>query len=211
MNKLLFIILLLNTTSPIFAQNWNKLSRKIKKEHKAYMEKALGKIEYDKVLDEDYPSIYHFYRKRLHVFQRLRVNPQNDTIYILETDADILNHYKTSTLYTRHNLLSYQFDSSIKRNKKDSLSVSCKPLYSMYMLQLATQWNLDKLKEEGEKHHPIPYDCIWLTRIVFKDGKYEIDCFYFKDFFNVKRDISDDYYYKAVDMATVLKKIFQIQ
>lgn len=140
---------------------------------------------------------YYIYRKRLDILRVMQIKTQADTIYILETDPNELKYDKESTIFTRKKILSYRNLFNTKGNyntyKTDSLIITNKPLYSRHMLKLVVQWGLEKLKKEGEKYGMIPQDFVWLTRIIFEDKKYKIDCIRFKYFLNFERDYFDDY------------------
>lgn len=217
------MIILLSFALECPSQNWKKISKQIIKKQElaasSYIHENNKALQEDnkkrkKYKVEDFSSIYHIYRKRLNILERLHVNIQNDTLYILEMDPDILYHSKQSTIFTRRNILSYYHDANgenfykHKDFEKDSLEITDKPLYPRYMLKLAIQWNLKKLRTEGEENAPIPSDYVWLTRIIFQNKKYTIDCFYFKEFLDGKRDLLDIPYYKTKSMQDILNELY---
>jgi len=60
------------------------------------------------------------------------------------------------------------------------------------MMKLVSKWNLEEIKKEEEVNaHNQPQYWNFATRIIFNGKKYKIDCIYFNDFFNLKRDGSD--------------------
>lgn len=212
MKNIIFIVALLIITSSCSTQSWNKLSNQIRKRQKAIMSQSVQKS--DEGMDEMEALLYayHICRKRLDALRKLCVDTRNDTLYILETDPNVLSSDKESTIFMRQNILSYRHYSTAAEKsckyRTDSLLISHKPLYPKYMLRQAVRWDLESLEKESENHGMIPQDFIWLTRIIFKDKEYSIDCFRFKYFFDFKRDSYDDYEYKIKDSEAILKEIF---
>lgn len=225
MKKIIFLMItLLSVASFCYGQNWRKISKQIIKEQemavcsyiyggdKKAQKKNRERKKYRKV--GDFSSIYHIYRMRLNLLERLNVNTQSDTLYILEMNPGLIDHNKQSTIFTRRNILSYYHNVDgecfYKHTdfKNDSLEITNKPLYPRYMLKLAIQWNLPELRKEGIKGGLVSSIYVWLTRIIFQNKKYEIDCFYFEEFLDYKRDFNDEFYYKTKDMQEILDELF---
>lgn len=60
------------------------------------------------------------------------------------------------------------------------------------MMKLVSEWNVEKIRKEEEINGAsIPQYMNFACRIIFSGRRYNIDCIYFKDFFNIDRNGMD--------------------
>ncbi len=142
----IFYVLLITAICP--EQNWNRLSKQIRKKQETIMSLYIRKEDEGIDVVRKQLCTYHICRKRLDILRSLQIKNQADTIYILETEPNILSYNLESTIFTKKEILSYNCQSSnvgnCKLYKTDSLVITNKPLYSKHMLKLAIQWKLEK-------------------------------------------------------------------
>lgn len=175
---IILIHFLLLTLGSSYAQNWSRLSKEIKKSQK---KEALKLTDYDNF----YIDMYYKYRKETGVFNKLKINLNNDTIFILEMHGDLSNSHYLSSAWNKLGLISYDYD-------KDSLKYENTPMFGVYMLKLISEWDVEKIRvEEKVNSNMVPNTIIYATRIIFENKKCTIDCIRFKDFFNLERDRMD--------------------
>ena len=147
----------------------------------------------------DFPNMLHY-------------NSMNDTIYILENDEGIWDHAQYSTIFTRKDLLSYIcLTPPHDKFRRNPICIRRKPFFHQDMLKLVVKWDLKKLRDEGEKGRTYTEGYIWLTRIIFSNEEYKIDCAIMKRSFDfdAKCNDQDHYEFISLDLPTVLKKIFE--
>lgn len=106
---------------------------------------------------------------------------ENDTIFLLEKNGIQGNFMFTA--WSKNKILS--FDNQSENLKLVKYKES---MFSKYMRELVSHWNIAEIRKEGLENPPLPQEEILATRIIFNKGKYQIDCFSFLDFFNLKRD-----------------------
>jgi len=111
------------------------------------------------------------YRKRIHFFNDIKYNPQQDTIYILELYG--LQGELRVTIWNKSSLISYECQSLNKINE---------PKFQNYMMRLVESWNIEKLIKEGENDTFIPQYWIYVSRVIIKNNRVKIDCDRFKEF-----------------------------
>jgi len=119
------------------------------------------------------------YRGQLDYLGKFEYSPQNDTIYILEMYG--IQGNVLVTVWNRNKTLSYTNERGYFESKNE-------PLFTKYMIKLVSEWNILEIKKEEETNPMLPSELIYATKIIFKKGKYHIDCIYFRDFFNMERD-----------------------
>ena len=117
-------------------------------------------------------------------YDELDFSTKNDTVFLLEYfgnqgDSRLTFWNKKDTLiypYGMPNLKFYHGESA----------------FTSYMMKLVSEWNITAIREE-EMLHPVllPSGIVYATRIIIRNGKYQIDCISFKDFFDFKRDYMD--------------------
>ena len=226
MKKALFILLTLLLAVPasqgLHAQSWRRVSRDIWKQQKYTAEQRFAKEmeTHDKsipVYKSKGPNVkrkYDLRRRRIDVFGLLDVDVRSDTIYIVEDLCDIFgNLYIYSTIFSRKGLLSYHVASeTTDSHKKGSLVVDSIPEHYRQLLRLTAKWDLEGLQREEEINKTLTdFMGYTLTRVIFKDGKYEIECTHVDPFFNLKRDDLDYYYYRyeMKDVHELLDELFK--
>ena len=111
------------------------------------------------------------YRKRIHFFNDIKYNPQQDTIYILELYG--LQGELRVTIWNKSSSISYEDQSLNKTNE---------PQFDNYMMRLVESWNIEKLIKEGENDTFIPQYWIYVSRVIIKNNRVKIDCDRFKEF-----------------------------
>lgn len=158
----------------IQGQNWNKISKRIRKEQ-------LSRIP----LENKMINSYYVLRKESRLLQRMNLPLVGDTVFVLQThrvpEADFYS--LSSMIWNRIDTLSVGSNDSGK-----TFQVENRQAFTNYMMKLVSEWNLEELRKEGLENGVIPSYLIVATRIIFREKKYEIDCFYFKNFFNFQRD-----------------------
>ena len=112
------------------------------------------------------------YRKKIHFFDDIKYNPQQDTIYILESYG-IIGELSV-TIWNKSSSISYEDQSLNKTNE---------PQFDNYMMRLVESWNIEKLINEGESHGLLPQYWIYVSRVMIKNNRVKIECDRFKDFY----------------------------
>lgn len=178
--KLAFFLSILMIGSSSYSQNWERISRKIKQEQlKMPVYNNLTKI---------FISNYHQCRKKINIWNDLKVNPQNDTIYIVECHSDGSDLHMISNIWNHYNIISYEKN----LNENDIIRLTNSVYYPKYIKELASSWNISEIRKEEKLHSNfIPVNYIYLTRIIFENNKSQIDCICFKDFFLPERDLNN--------------------
>jgi hypothetical protein len=122
----------------------------------------------------------NYYRLEGNYLNNFEYSKKNDTVYILEmygVQGNVL-----FTIWNKNDTISYT-------NENGTLLKTKNRLFSKYMIQLVSEWNLSEIKKEEETNsNLLPSEMIHATIIVFNKGKYHIDCINFKNFFNLERD-----------------------
>ncbi|WP_434501707.1 hypothetical protein [Prevotella sp.] len=112
------------------------------------------------------------YRKKIHFFDDIKYNPQQDTIYIMELYG-IIGELSV-TIWNKSSSISYEDQSLNKTNE---------PQFDNYMIRLVESWNIEKLINEGESHGLLPQYWIYVSRVMIKNNRVKIECDRFKDFY----------------------------
>ena len=166
---------------------WDCLVSDIKKKQK----EQLAHIEFADYVKDAYLQAYSRYKRKCLDF--VDIDLRCDTLYFLECYNDGSDAHVMSTVWNRHNFWSYSGD-----YLTDSIVWEKNELYfSAYMMHLCSNWRLDKLEQEEKQNLVVPvcYNC--LTRVVFTVNDVTIECFFFRDFFELKRDMECDFLYKC--------------
>ncbi len=122
----------------------------------------------------------NFYRRQLDYLNKFEYSTQNDTIFILEMYG--VQGNMLVTIWNKNKTLSCT-------NEQGDFECKNEPLFTKYMMKLVSEWNIPEIRKEEETNSNIlPNELIYATKIVFKKGKYQIDCIHFKEFFNLDRD-----------------------
>lgn len=171
-----FLFLLLD--SPI-CQNWKKISKDIKT-------KQIG------IKSKSAYILYHYnLRRKSDCFRQLSVE-KRDTIFLLEREGDFqisLSLWNRSDTLTYYPIDDCNFYS---RNGFKRYIQSNERIFTKYMMKLVSEWNVEEIKKEDIAHGgSIPQHWVFATRIILDGKKYKIDCFYFRDFFDIDRDGMD--------------------
>ncbi|MCL1934035.1 MAG: hypothetical protein FWF53_09540 [Candidatus Azobacteroides sp.] len=167
--------------------------------------KKIRKIEL-KMHEKDniYINLYNKLRIDIDFINLMNLNLKSDTIFILQTynfiegfnelSIAIVNRNEeffyivrdTLPIYKKpfYRILDYKRMCLYKVKKECGYS-----LYPKYMIQLVSKWDIDGLRKEGETNWMIGGGTITAIRIILKNGKYNIDCISFKEFYNLKRDM----------------------
>lgn len=124
----------------------------------------------------------NYYRKQLHWLSKFEYDKKSDTIYTLEING--VQGEVMFTFWNKRDTLSYAYESDFLPNNKS--------LFTKYMMKLVSEWNISEIRKEEEINGGIlPNDMIYACRIIFNGKKHKIDCIYFNDFFDGKRDGTD--------------------
>lgn len=159
----------------MLGQNWNKISKDIKKAQ------ILKYPEAER-------SINHFYklRKRSSCMDKLFPIKENDTIFIL----DRFVAFDPLDLFSTHWNGTTQVSIKSDDGGENFSFVEGYP-FTKYMMKLVSEWNIEEIKKEEIRNRVLSSETIYATRIIFNGKKYEIDCFFFQYFYNLKRDGQD--------------------
>jgi len=157
-------------------QNWNKISARIKKVQLLNQPNT-----------KEYINCYYNLRQVSNSLKRFSPISKTDTIFMLESHGDWSSLELSSVIWNNSDTVAYNSNDAGK-----TYEIMSDVLFSNYMMKLVSKWNLEEIKKEEEVNaHSQPQYWNFATRIIFNGKKYKIDCIYFKDFFNLKRDGSD--------------------
>jgi hypothetical protein len=105
----------------------------------------------------------------------------NDTLFLLELPGIQGDYY--FSVWNKKDTLSYFEEFGIYK------LVHNKTVFTRYMMNLVSDWNINEIREEEKNHSNFsPSETIYATRIIINNKKYIIDCLEYKDFFNFDRD-----------------------
>lgn len=111
---------------------------------------------------------------------KLGYSSKQDTIYTLELIGEQGNY--AFSVWNKDSILSYT-DESCELRQTDE------PLFSKYMRQLVSEWNIPEIRKEEKRNRRLsPHDKVYANRIIFNKGKFHIDCLSFYYFSNFERD-----------------------
>lgn len=170
---ILFVFLFM-VTGNILGQNWNKISKEIKKEQLSLL-----------LLEKRDINCYYDLRKKSNILHKMNVSFMEDTIFILQTHRVVATSCLFLTVWNKKDTLSVSSD-----NSGDTFLITANTEYTKYMMKLVSEWNMEEIKNEEKENGVISPDLIFVTRIIFNEKKYKIDCLYFNDFFDIKRDLN---------------------
>lgn len=164
-----FLFLMVGNT---LGQNWNKISKEIKKQQ-------LSEVS----IEEKDINCYYDLRKKSDILNKMEIIPAKDTIFILQIhrEVDVFNLY----MMIWNNIDTLSVDS---KDSGKTFQITNQQTFTNYMMKLVSEWNLEEIKKEEVKNSMRPSDGIFATRIIFNGKKCKIDCFHFKNFFNLERD-----------------------
>lgn len=121
-----------------------------------------------------------FYREKAVMLERVRYSTVNDTVFALEQlgiQGDL--HL---TYWNKIDTISY--DNAVGEPEYIDNS-----LFSNYMMELVSQWDILGIKEEEKANSAmLPNDPVYATRIIIRKNKYKVECIKFDNFFDLKRD-----------------------
>ena len=165
--------LLVLITGELSGQNWNKISKDIKKQQLSMRPPE----------DESINRYYTLIRKS-NVLNEMESSLPTDTVFILQisrvvnwSSLDLMAWNRIDTLH----VCSEDFGKTFQINHQQA--------FTSYMMKLVSEWNLDEIRKEELNNGMIPSYGIFATRIIINGERYQIDCFYFRDFFNIQRDV----------------------
>lgn len=165
----------------MFSQNWSKISNRI-----ATCQKQMLHTQ-DNSTNEIFKYFikkYNEVRRESRIFEQLNVQ-KSDTVYILER-TDQVNLSLLSTIWAQSNMFSYS--ASYVAHGKYEVELVKETYFSKKMLDLASQWNIEEIRKEEKINQSLPFEMIYLTRIIINGKKPKIDCIMFNDFWNLNHD-----------------------
>lgn len=120
------------------------------------------------------------YREKANILEKLRYSTVNDTLFVLEMLGFQGDLYLT--YWNKADTISYT-------NRAGEPEYMNNTLFSKYMMQLVSQWNVQGIREEEKVNSSLlPNEPVYATRIIIQKNKYKIKCIRFDDFFNLNRD-----------------------
>ena len=171
---ILFSLLAL-TMGELSGQNWSKISKEIK-------EKQLT-IE---PLENRDINCYYKLREKTNILNEMKLNHPIDTIFILQIHREVYLSSSYLMIWNKNDTLSINSEDFGK-----TVQITNQQTFISYMMKLVADWNLDEIKKEELTNGIRPSDGIFATRIIVNSKKCQIDCLYFKNFFNMQRDGMD--------------------
>ena len=168
------------TVANLFGQNWFKISKEIKNKQST-------------ITSSTYALCHFNLRQASNCFEQLR-KVKNDTIFLLENENDYSDPSISLTLWNRLDTLTYASNDCFYKNQnggKNFVKLN-EVRFTKYMMKLVSEWDLEKIKKEDKENGgSLPQYRIFATRIILDSKKYKIECIFFRDFFNIKRDGMD--------------------
>jgi len=176
MKKGILLGFLFLTSMNLFAQNWSKISKKIKREQFSIIP-----------LERQYIDSYYDLRKNSKYLNLFSPITPNDTIFIIESFGDWSSLRLESITWNESDTIV-----CVSSDAGKTFSFNENMFFTKRIIKLISEWDIEGIKKEEELNSDmIPQYTNFVSRIIFKDGKYEIRCIYFKDFFNLERDRLD--------------------
>jgi hypothetical protein len=121
-------------------------------------------------IDSNLPSVVYKYRRRYRSgwYDKLDFSIESDTVYILENDRSP----RITTVYSSKDTLGYY------PNVMQGITYRKTFLHPYIQLTLLRQWNVKELQRLGNDPDRafISPRIVYVTRIIFRNGKYKIDC-----------------------------------
>lgn len=116
------------------------------------------------------------YRDQSDCFRKINFTLAKDTIFLLERNGVQGDYFMT--LWNRIDTVSYS-------NITGEFIKSEKSLFIKNMMQLVSEWDIQKLEEEAKSSsNLISSEFIYTTRIILKGRQRIIDCIRFDEFFS---------------------------
>jgi len=176
----LFIGFLALVTNDSMCQNWNKISKEIRKVQL-------------RVSPSQYVHWHYNLRKSSDCFNHLNIE-KNDTLFLLENENDYSSPMITLTLWNKSDTLTFDSNNCYYNTPNGGKNVieSNEIGFTKYMMKLVSEWNVEEIKKEDKLNGAsLPQYWVIATRIIINGKKYKIDLIRFKDFFNIQRDGMD--------------------
>jgi hypothetical protein len=125
---------------------------------------------------------FHSLRTKLYNEGKLNfINPDFDTLYILET-YEIESGVYTGRIWNRKGALNYNY-------YKNNFSFDQQNLFTAYTVQLIQNWDTSAIRmEESMNANNLPEKYIDGTKVHIVKTKTQIECIKFKEFFKLGRD-----------------------
>lgn len=125
-------------------------------------------------------------RDEIKWLENIEFSTNNDTIFLLEaynlnTETNILTTY-AELWRSSGNKFSYE------RINRGAVKQTNKSYFTNYMKYLIRSWNTKLLKDEEEAHAQISGFDIYATKIIFTNGKCNVECVSFVNFNNFKKE-----------------------
>jgi hypothetical protein len=156
-------------------------------------------------LASEYGGCKHYFitsydklRSEVDFIDKIKPNLKNDTVFILEShDIACLSTDLHVTIWNKKKLVSFKKEKlDIGSNKvvykNMLLTKSDNSFFIKYMIKLVTKWDIEELRKEEKTHGFVSCDLVVATRVIFRDGKYKIDCISFCEFADLQRDIYEE-------------------
>ena len=169
MKLVLFVSLIIFTSSSCSQKGFVSVSKKIEKECTSVKRKWKG-------------TSFHELRTKLYNEGRLNfINSDFDTLYILES-YEIESGTYVSRIWNKKDVLNYTYS-------RNSFSFDQQKLFTDYTIQLVQNWDTATIrKEENVNANSLPEKYINATRVFIANAKAKIECIKFKEFFKLERD-----------------------
>ena len=116
----------------------------------------------------------------------MKLNHPIDTIFILQIHREVDLSSSYLMIWNKNDTLSINSEDFGKK-----VQITNQQTFISYMMKLVADWDLDEIKKEELTNGIRPSDGIFATRIIVNSKKCQIDCLYFKNFFNMQRDGMD--------------------
>lgn len=177
---ILFIGFLSLIANDSLCQNWNKISKEIKK------------AQFD-INPSEYVIWHYNLRKSSDCFNRLTI-AKNDTIFLLEDESDYSSPTIALVAWNKSDTLTYYSENCYYNNHNggNHYKSSDRIWFTKYIRKLVSEWEIAEIKKEERLNgDSLPQDWIFATRIILNDERYKIDCIRFKYFINFQRDSMD--------------------
>ena len=199
MIRIIFSLAILFSSNVLFAQNWKRINKEIRKCQIEWFEKNPNIRQGDKAcLTNMYKVREHF-----HLLHSLHVNAEKDTVFLLERHfVPLLDSSYDIVIWNKNFILDFSFEldynvkyrhnkelntcaiSHIKVNcKKSRIYTSTPSLDQCLYMKYAERWDIKGIREQ-KALDVIPFPSTFgLTRIIFNGGKHpKYDYFEFIEF-----------------------------
>lgn len=169
MRKILLALILISSVLSVNSQNYKKLSKQIlKSQQKAFIDE--GKYMRDTIF-----KVFENNKNQSKWSKILELNAKNDTIFFIDSySADgalLLSIWNTQ-------------DTLFLKNQNGKLVDNKYPL-SKNIIEILSRWDTERiieLEKESDNYIILPRLTNYVTRVIFYNKKYKINCFKYKDF-----------------------------